>query len=345
MVDRTWLASSPRSWRTFGLIILSSLVLALPLLSDSPFFLHILISTLLFASLGEAWNILGGYAGQLSLGHAVYFGIGAYSSTYLQVTHGIGPWMGLLVGGVLAGLFGVAVGVPTFRLKGRYFVMASIALLVLFQTVLLNIEPLGAASGLIVTLQPSSLANLQFSQKTPYVYLAFTLLVVLVGITYWIERSKIGFYLRTIREDEDIAASLGINTTLYKSIAMVISCFFTAIGGSFYAQYVLFIDPLSTVSLNTSFLIALLVILGGAGTIWGPVLGAVILVPLSEISSAMLGGSGRGVDLIIFGMMIIIIGIYQPEGVVGLFRIIAGRIENLSSRGEPNLEGSAEGTK
>ena len=331
MVGPKWLSFATRFWRQLGLLGLSSVVLIMPLLLRSPYFSHILIMVLLFASLGEAWNVLGGYAGQLSLGHMVYFGIGAYASTYLQIAHNINPWIGLLLGALLAALFGIAVGVPTFRLKGRYFVMASIALLVLFQTVLLNIKALGAASGLIVTLQPSSLLSLQFSQKTPYVYLAFILLAWITGITFWIERSKMGYYLRTIREDEDIAASLGINTTLYKSIAMAISAFFTAIGGSFYAQYVLFIDPLSVVSLNKSFLIALLVILGGAGTIWGPILGAVILVPLSEISSALLGGGGKGVDLIIFGLMIIIVGIYQPDGVIGVSRLIASRIERRIS--------------
>lgn len=297
-----------------GLVTVAAI---LPLLFQAPFERHILVRILLFAFLGQAWNILGGYCGQLSLGHMVYFGIGAYTSTLLFLRLGVNPWLGMLAGAIVSSLFGVLVGYPTFRLRGRYFVMASIALLALCQTVVLNLDFFGAATGLAMPPLHGSLVNFQFSSKLPYYHIILFLLLVVTAVVYYVDRSKIGYYFRTIQEDEELAASLGIATTRYKLYALAASAFFTAIGGTFYAQYVLFIDPGSAMSLNMSFLVALLVVLGGISTVGGPILGAAILVPLSEIGRAYLGGEGRGLDLVIFAAMIILIGIYQPKGVMG----------------------------
>ncbi|MDR3561160.1 MAG: branched-chain amino acid ABC transporter permease [Negativicutes bacterium] len=293
-------------------------LLAFPLVVSSPFYIHLMILIFLYALLAGAWNILGGYTGQVSLGHAVFFGIGAYSSTLGLVNLGINPWLGMLAGGVIAVLLSLIMGFPTFRLKGHYFVIATIALGEIFFVLFTNWEWAGGAVGKHLPFAQTGLASFQFGPKAPYYYIALSFLVIQLAVTWWMERSYLGFYFQAIREDQEAARALGIDITRYKLVAMGFSAFFMAIGGSFYAQYVMYIDPESVLPMMLSIQVCLIAILGGVGTIIGPVIGAAIMIPLAEFSRALLGGSGSALDLIIYGLLIMIIAVLKPSGLMGL---------------------------
>jgi branched-chain amino acid transport system permease protein len=213
------------------------------------------------------------------------------------------------------------IGYPCFKLGGHYFAIATIAIAEIAQVWMLNWDWAGAAVGLTLPLLPEALINLEFhSSKAPYYYIALGLLVLALLATLWIDRSKLGYYFKAIKGDLEGARSLGIHVTKYKFYALALSAFFTSICGSFYAQYVLFIDPDSVFPLMISVIPCLIATLGGVGTIWGPVIGSFILIPISEFTRIYLGGGGKGTDLILYGFLIIIISVYQPFGLIGLIR-------------------------
>jgi len=301
-----------------GLALLA--LLAFPLVFTLPFPRHLMITIFLYAMLAQAWNLLAGYCGQISLGHAVFFGTGAYTSTILVNQLGVTPWAGMLVGAVLAIALSQAIGYPVFRLRGHYFAIATIAVGEIVQTLMINWDWAGGARGLFVPMKrPDSVVNFQFhDSKQTYYYIALGLLLLALWITRRTERSRTGYYFRAIREDQDAAASLGIPVTRYKQRAMALSAGLTALGGTFYAQYILFIDPESVLPLSLSILICLVAVLGGVGTLWGPVIGAAILVPLSEGTRIYLGGTGKALDLLIYGALIMLISVIQPGGIMAL---------------------------
>lgn len=311
-------------WRRKADLALGCLILAAcaaPLVVRDPFILHVLLMSWLYGLLGQAWNVLGGYGGQISLGQTVYFGLGAYSSTYLGLRAGLCPWLGMLVGVALSVILALAVGYPCFRLRGKYFVIASIALLQVAQTAVTNIGFLGGACGLSVPIRPEGLLNMQFhTTKVPYYYLTLVFFVIGCGIVSFLERSWLGYYFRAMAEGEEAAESLGVDTTRYKLLAGSLSAGLCAIAGTLYAQYVLFIDPGSALSYPMAIKMCLLVIMGGSGTVWGPVIGAAVLVPLSEASRAFWGGGGRGVDLIVYGVLLVALTVVEPRGIVGMVR-------------------------
>ncbi len=296
------------------------LVLFVPVIFKKPFPQDLVIKIFLFALLGNAWNILGGLTGQVSLGHAMFFGTGAYTSTLLFLKFGVSPWFGLLTGAMLAGGISLVLGYPSFKLKGHYFAMITIAFGEVFHILFRNIDAFGGASGLFLPITDNSFSAFYFGiHKAPYLYIVFSFYILSTATIYLLDRSKIGFYLRSINAEEDAARSLGVSSPLYKSIAMFFSASFTAVGGSFYAQYVTFIDPPSVFHLMFSIQIVLIVILGGIGSIVGPLAGALVLIPLSEFTRIYLGGTGKGFDLILYGLLIIVFAVYQPLGLVGMF--------------------------
>jgi branched-chain amino acid transport system permease protein len=317
-------------------------VLAFPLVFDRPFPRHVMIMIFLYGALATAWNILAGYCGQISLGHAVYFGIGAYTSTFLVREAALTPWLGMLVGAALAVVVSQAIGYPVFRLRGHYFAIATIGFGEIVQTAVLNWDLVGGARGLFVPIKrPDSLLNLQFhDSKAVYYYLALGLLALALGATRWIERSRRGYYFRAIKEDQDAAASLGVRVAREKHAAMAASAALTALGGTFWAQYVLFIDPESVFPLSLSILICLVAVMGGVGSLWGPLLGAVVLVPLSEGTRVLLGGTGKALDLLIYGALIMAIAVFQPAGLMGLMRQLRGR-RAVAPRREARRESAA----
>ena len=301
------------------LAILALLALIFPAFFTLPYHRDLAIKILLYATLAQAWNILAGYCGQVSLGHAVFFGIGAYTSSVLQMQFGVNPWIGLVVGAALAVAFSQAIGYPCFRLRGHYFAIATIAIGEIIHTLAINWEFIGGARGLTLPIRKDSLLAFQFhGTKFIYYYIPLALMVVCFLGAWHIQRSRIGYYLRAIREDSDAAQSVGIPVTRYKLIAMAVSAAFVSVGGSFYAQYVLYLDPDSVFPLSLSILVCVLTVVGGVGTLWGPLVGTALMFPLSEFTRIQFGGTGSGVDLLIYGALLTIVAVFQPTGLVGL---------------------------
>ena len=292
-------------------------LVAFPWIFQQPYPRDVMIRIFLYALLAQAWNLLGGYCGQVSLGSAVFFGIGAYTSSVLSL------WWG---GMGLAVLVSQAIGYPCFRLRGHYFAIATIGIGEIVQTVAINWDAIGGARGIWLPIKPETLVNFQFHRaKWAYYYVALALLVAVFAVTAIIERSRLGYYFRAIREDPDAAQSLGVPLTRYKLVAIAASAAFTALGGTFYAQYVLFIDPESVFPTSLSILICLVAVLGGVGTTWGPALGAAVLVTLSETTRVWLGGTGKAVDLMIYGGLIVLVSVFQPGGLMALLGRLARR--------------------
>jgi branched-chain amino acid transport system permease protein len=315
-----WYATAKRG----ALLAVLLLALALPALVGNASQLNYAILVLMIAQAGVAWNILGGYAGQVSLGHAAFYGIGAYTSTQLLLVWGLSPWLGMLAGGLVATLFALAVGWPCFRLRGHYFAMATIAVAEILQIVVTNWDWLGGAVGLSLPVAETGWWGFVFNKsKVPYYYIILALLLVTLGASLLIERSFLGYYFRAIKDEPDAARSLGIDLTRYKLIAIASSSFLTAMGGTFYAQKELFIDPGSTLATSLSIKIALVAILGGVGSLGGPVVGAVILTAIEETTRALFGGTGRGTDLIVYALLIIGVAVFYPGGVTGWWRDFA----------------------
>ena len=304
-----------------GAAVLVGLVL-LPLPIKDVYTQNLIIITILFAGLSQAWNILGGYCGQISLGHALYMGIGAYVSTILFVHHGVPPTAGMFVGGAVAGLCALLVGWPCFRLSGHYYAIATVVVGEIGYLLFLNWEYVGAATGIYVPFKGESLIDLQFrTTKTPFhmVVVAFAALTWIVA--WFIEGSRWGFSWRAVRDDVVAARSLAVRVFPSKMAAAAISGALTGMGGAIYAQYVGYIDPDSILAGHLSILIALPAVLGGVGTLWGPLVGAALLIPLSELTRSYLGGSGQGVDLMIYGGLIVLVALARPAGLVSLFGI------------------------
>jgi branched-chain amino acid transport system permease protein len=306
--------------------LVAAAVLAYPWVFPGPFPQHLMILVMLFGLLGTAWNLLGGFTGQVSLGHAVFFGAGAYTSTLLLQHLGWSPWLGMPAGALAATLLALAIGYPCFRLSGHYFAIATIAIGEIVFILVTNWEFAGGAVGLFLPIADEGLASFQFhASKTPYYYLAAALLALGLALAAWLRRVRPGYYWRAIREDQAAARSLGVPALRYKQLAMALSAALTACAGTFYAQYVLFIDPGSVLPLSLSIQICLVAVLGGVGTISGPLVGAAVLVAISEFTRVKLGAGGRSLDLIAYGLLIMLIARFEPGGLVGLARRVARR--------------------
>jgi branched-chain amino acid transport system permease protein len=296
------------------------LLLLFPLVITQTYLIHVMILVFMFGMLGVAWNIMGGYAGMFSFGQAAFFGIGAYTSSFLLVTFHVNPWIGLMAGGVVAALMAAAIGYPCSNLRGHYFAIATIAFGEIVRIHFNNWKLVNAAEGITIPMMDESLANFMFhSSKLPYYYIMLAFLLLALVICYFVANSKMGYYFRAIKESHDVAEVLGVNVVRYRLIAIMVSAFLSAMAGTFYAQYILYIDPESVMLLAISVQIVLISMLGGAGTIMGPVIGAAILIPISELTRIWLGHKGTGVDMLIYGFLITLISVYQPQGIWGLF--------------------------
>lgn len=297
-----------------------------PLLISDTQFQHLLVMLMLFATLSQAWNLIGGYAGQVSFGHAAFFGIGAYAALAPLNHWGLTPWVGMLIGGFVSVLLALIIGVPVFRLRGHYFAISTFAIAEVIRELFLSWEWVDGAFGLDAPVLDPGFYNFMFYKtKLPYHYTVLLFFVVMMFVAYRIERVRMGYYFRAIKQSLNAAEALGVNTSRYKLYAMLLSAFFTAICGSFYAQYILHIEPATVLSVDISIKIVLVTVLGGAGTLWGPLLGSAILIPLSEYTRIWLGGTGMGIDLIILGALIVAICILEPKGIAGLFKRLALR--------------------
>jgi branched-chain amino acid transport system permease protein len=287
-----------------------------PFAVSNPFFTDIVITIFYYSALSLAWNLVGGYAGQFSLGHAAFFGLGAYTSTLFFLNFGLSPWIGIFAGGALSSLTAALVFIPCFRLKGFFFCLASIAFAEVLRIIAIYWRSLTKGGvGLLLPVKPS-LSNLLFTSKYPYLIFSFILLVALIAVSILIEHSRIGFYLKGIREDEGAAKGIGINVVKNKAFIMMISAFFTAMVGTFYAQYMLFIDPEITFSLHLSIQICLFAIIGGIGTVAGPVIGAFLLVPLDAVLRGWLGTLYAGLGFMVYGGILVAVVMIIPDGII-----------------------------
>jgi branched-chain amino acid transport system permease protein len=317
--ERLW--PRPPIWVSALGAAMAAFLLAYPFVFTSQFSHHVMILILLYALMAQSWNVVAGLSGQISLGHAIFFGLGAYSSTVLFAKYSITPWAGLLVGMLLSALAAVAIGVPTLRLRGHYFAIATLLIGTSVQIVFQRWDWVGAASGLYVPINRTSpWFYLQFhTSKVPYYYLALAAAAAGYFLVWKLRRSRFGFRLQALRDEPDAAASLGIAIARHKVLAFVISGAMMSVAGTFYGQYVLVLDPERLFSTDISIIVLLMTVLGGSGTLWGPALGAAILVPLSEYSRIWFGGTGRTIDLIIYGILILAVCMWRPSGILSIF--------------------------
>jgi branched-chain amino acid transport system permease protein len=281
-----------------------------------PYALTLLINILFYAYLGQAWNIVGGYAGQLSAGHAAFVGIGGYTAATLAAETGLTPWLGMFVGGVVAAAVGGIIGFLGFRfgLRGFYFVLLTVAFAEVCRIIANNWERVGGAVGLYITFTGNP-RQFQFQDDRAWYYIALGLTVMATAIVWRMERRRFGMYLTAIREDETASEALGINTFREKLQAMILSSFLTGLAGTFYAYRYSSLQPNTVFGIPLSVEIIIRPIVGGAGTLLGPILGSFILTPLAELSRAYFGQSGwHGAHLIAYGAVLIAVVLFLPEG-------------------------------
>jgi branched-chain amino acid transport system permease protein len=295
-------------------LLLLPICVSLVAIGLSPSLQDVLLLTFLYAGLALAWNIAGGYAGLISFGHAAFFGVGAYTSTILFVHFNITPWIGIWFGGLLAAVFGAVLALVCARLRGPFFILSTLAFAEVVRIGALNWASLtGGPEGLSIP-PVAGLTNMVFASKTAYALVMLGYVVCVYTITKAIEASRYGFYLFAIRDDEDAASAAGVNPLLGRATAMALSAALTGIGGSLFAQYFLYLDPTFVISPELSFQFALLPAVGGLGTAIGPVLGSLLITPLSELLRSNLGNAAAGLHLVIYSAGLIVVMLYFPGG-------------------------------
>lgn len=305
-----------------GAIALAGLLAALlviPLVIDNAFVSHIFITICLFAALSTAWNIVGGFAGQMSLGHAMFYGIGAYVGMILfQI--GISPWLGMFAGAAVAALVGMVISYPCFRLKGPFFTLASIAFLEVMRVLALQFTSVtGGATGMMIDLR-LGWTWMVFRERWPSLLIVFGMLLITLAVAWAIRRSRLGFHLVATRERESAAKAAGVRTVRVRLIAVAISSALCAMLGTFHAMYLTFIEPAAMFSLVFSIQIAMFALIGGIGTVTGPLLGAVLLVPITEWARASLGSSALGLHGFVYGMVLIMFVLFMPNGIMSVIK-------------------------
>jgi branched-chain amino acid transport system permease protein len=300
-------------------------LLLYPLIFSGPFYRDIGAAFLLAAVSASAWNIVGGYAGQVSVGHSMFFGLGAYTPLLFYTLWGWSPLAGIPAGCLLSIALALLIGMPTFRLTGHYFSMATIAVAELIRIFFGTWTLVGAAIGLQGPATARAWWDLTFRSELPYYYIFLAVLGTLLGVTFAIERRRFGFYLRAIKASERAARSLGVPVRQTKMKALALSAAFTSAAGSLYAVKTGFIDPDSGFGILVSVQMVIVAALGGAGTLFGPLVGALILVPLQTAANTWFGGGGSGLTFILYGGIIVLIARFEPGGLFELWRRLAPR--------------------
>jgi branched-chain amino acid transport system permease protein len=309
--------------RTLPLLLSGALALLYPLMVSGSAVYQRLGALVLLSAIGaSAWNLIGGYAGQVSVGHAVFFGAGAYAALAGYAQFALPPIAGAPIGVAVAILIAALIGVPTLRLSGHYFSMATIAVAELVRVLVTNWEWLGGAQGISGPAVARTVLDLSFTSAVPYYYIFLAVLAAILFVTWRIEKSRMGFYLRAIKDSQRAARSLGVAAGRYKLYAYMLSAGLTAVAGALYAIMFGFVDPESGCGILISVKMLIMAALGGAGLLFGPLVGALILVPLEEISNSLLGGKGAGLTFVVYGAIIVVIARFLPSGLLALF---AGR--------------------
>jgi branched-chain amino acid transport system permease protein len=297
-----------------------ALLLAMPLITRNPFYQHLLIMVMFWTLLGTAWNLLGGFGGQVSFGHATFLGVGAYTTLILYLKLGWSPWLGLVLGGLVGALVALPIGLICFRLRGPYFSLATLAVAEIVRLVALNWESLTAGPmGLLITSLPATNwfgRPIDWESKLPFYYLAVVLTLAAMGATWFVSRSRLGAYLLAIREDVDSAEAAGIDTTRAKVVALALSAFIAGLAGGFYGLYFRYVDPDAVFSIAMSVEMVFIAVVGGIATTAGPIVGAVFLVTISELFRERFQTG----HLIFYGVLMMIVIRYMPEGIWGRMR-------------------------
>ena len=324
------LSSENRGKLIAGGIALAGLLCA-PLVIRQPYFLHVLIMILWTSCAGIAWNVIGGFTGQFSLGHAVFLGFGAYSSAVMQAKIGGDPLSGMLLGVLVSAVFSFLFFYPCFELRGPYFTLVTLAMGVAIRNLFINWDYIGKMEGILYPFKgAASWRWFQFTDKTPYFYVILLMFLLYLYISYRISRSRLGYALKTVKENENTALAVGINTAKYKAVAVVISACLMSMVGSFYSHYVRFVDPDIMITFR-SVEIVLPCIIGGLGTVSGPVIGAVVINPITESLRTSLGGKLAGLHYVIISLVMILMIELKPAGlhswVVGIFDRVVKRRE------------------
>jgi branched-chain amino acid transport system permease protein len=318
----------------FEFVFIIGLV-ALPMLISNSYYRDWFVMAFIMAGASCAWNIIGGYAGMLSIGHAAFFGIGAYTSTLLYVRVGISPWLGLIAGALLSTIAAIVIGRATLRLKGTFFVLVTIAFCEVLRFTAIGWRSLTFGSMGITLVFKKNFFNMMWQGKTAYVLLTFGYLVFVYAFNKIIEKKKFGYYLVAIREDQDAACACGIPAAKIKTIGLMISAFLTSIGGSIYAQYVMYIEPDVVFDIMISVQLILIGILGGKGKAFGPIMGAIIIIPLSSFLRGSLANLS-GLHGFVYGVALVLVIIFIPEGVYG-------RLYRFFNKNKKNIKNHVEG--
>lgn len=304
-------------------LLLAVGLLIYPLIFSEAFYLDIGVTFLLAAISASAWNIVGGYAGQVSVGHAMFYGLGAYAPLLIYTQLGWTPMAGIPLGIALSIGLAVVIGLPTFRLTGHYFSMATIAVAELIRIFFGTWKFVGAAIGLQGPAVARGWWDLTFRSEIPYYYIFLAVLAVLLFLTFYVERRRFGYYLGAIKAGERAARSLGVPVQQMKIKALVLSATFTSIAGSLYSIKTGFIDPESGFGILISVQMVIIAALGGAGRLFGPLVGALILIPLQTATNTWFGGGGSGLTYILYGGIIVLIARFEPGGVFDLWDRVA----------------------
>jgi branched-chain amino acid transport system permease protein len=293
-------------------------VAVVPLLTDSGVWLNFLMMALYASLLAQAWNLLGGFAGQFSFGHALFFGFGAYVQAIGQLDLGLNPWVALVLAGLVSTLVGVLVGALTFRygLKGSYFALVTLAFAEVCRILALSVSFTGAGVGLMIPLR-ESVSNMQFGSRVGYLYLMLAMVVAALLVTRWLQHSRFGAYLQAVRDNEDAARAIGVDPFRAKLGAIALSGGFMGLAGAFYVQVFQYIDPAIAFGPHTSVEALVAAIVGGIGTLWGPLLGAFVLHLLADLTRNLFG-EFPGINMVIYGSVLVLIVMFLPRGISGL---------------------------
>ncbi len=330
---------SKKRFIPIGVLLIIGLLV--PLVFKTSFYMQSVIYVVLYMYWASAWNILGGYTGLFALGNGLYIGVGAYVVAVLFVHWGVSPWIGMVIAGLVCGLLSIIVGYPVFRLKGMYYALATIALMSVFEVVFNNQTNVlgiytGGPNGLRFPMTGNAL-DMQFSSKNGYYYVVLALLIIILLVSDRITHSKLGYYFRSIRANPDAAASLGVNVLKYKLTAHFISAFFTGIGGAVYVTTFMYVAAKTVFGMPLSFAIVLFSIIGGANTLWGPVIGALIMVPIEQALRIAAGSEMAALSTLVYGLALCLAMLFMPDGILGQIKKI------VAKRKKQKIEALAEG--
>lgn len=306
-------------------------LLIIPFLTDSNYLIILVVNCMAFAIFGLSWNIIGGYGAQISWCSSTFVAIGAYTNYIAYTNFGISPFLTLPLGMIISFLMATFIGSSTFRLRGAYFSIATIAFAEAFRSFIQHFSQwTKGTAGIYVTYKGENFWDLTFKNDTPFYFITLVLMGLAVLYTSWFTHSKTGYYLSSIKGDEDAAESLGIETFKIKLRAFQISAMMMSIAGCFYASFLTYISPDSTVSFDLSIKIGVVAIVGGIGTLWGPIIGAFLIIPLIELAGVLLGQLGS--SNVLYGLLLILIVIFRPKGVISILDSIRERIAHKRAK-------------